>query len=92
MRNRIYLLLAVMLASALGVVQLRHETRQQFAALQQLQAQRDALNVEWGQLLLEEGAWSQHRRVEQLARSQLGMNVPDPRQVAVVRVTNGASP
>ncbi len=92
MRNRVYLLLAMVLLSALVVVQMRHETRQRFVVLQQLQAQRDALNVEWSQLLLEEGAWSQHRRVEQLARTQLGMNVPDPRQVAAVHLTDGESP
>ena len=48
--------------------------------MQALQAQRDALNVEWGQLLLEEGAWSQHRRVELLARTRIGMSVPGSAQ------------
>lgn len=86
MRKRTVLLLVLLMVSAVAVVQLKHETRLQFVALQQLQAQRDALNVEWGQLLLEEGAWSQHRRVEQLARTRLGMSVPDPRNVAVVRL------
>ncbi len=92
MRNRVYLLLLLVLVSALAVVQLRHETRQRYAALQQLQAQRDALNVEWGQLLLEEGAWSQHRRIETLARTQLGMNVPDPKHVSAIRLAGGEMP
>jgi cell division protein FtsL len=92
MRNRVYLMLIAVLVSALAVVQLRHETRQRYAALQQLQGQRDALNVEWGQLLLEEGAWSQHRRVETLARSQLGMNLPEPKHVAVVRLAGEEAP
>lgn len=91
MRKRVYLLLLV-LVSALAVVHVRHETRQRFAVLQQLQAQRDALNVEWGRLLLEEGAWSQHRRIEQLARTQLDMSVPDPRRVTAVRLTDGDAP
>jgi cell division protein FtsL len=92
MRSRVILLLLVVMASAIAVVQLKHETRQRFAELQALQAQRDALNIEWGQLLLEEGAWSQHRRVEALARTRVGMNVPDPRSVAVVRLTGDPAP
>jgi cell division protein FtsL len=52
--------------------------------LQVLQAERDALDVEWGKLLLEEGAWSEHRRVETVARQRLGMAIPDPKQVVIV--------
>ncbi|MEK7815500.1 MAG: cell division protein FtsL [Pseudomonadota bacterium] len=92
MRSRVMLLLLALMASAIAVVQLKHETRQRFAELQALQAQRDALNVEWGQLLLEEGAWSQHRRVELLARTRIGMSVPDPRNVAVVRLSGEQTP
>lgn len=92
MRSRVILLLLALMASAIAVVQLKHETRQRFVELQALQAQRDALNVEWGQLLLEEGAWSQHRRVEVLARTRIGMNVPDPRNVAVVRLSGEQTP
>jgi len=92
MRSRVMLLLLALMASAIAVVQLKHETRQRFAELQALQTQRDALNVEWGQLLLEEGAWSQHRRVEVLARTRIGMSVPDPRNVAVVRLSGEQAP
>ena len=49
-------------------------------------------SMKWGQLLLEEGAWSQHRRVEQMARTRLGMSVPDPRQVAAVHLRADESP
>ena len=55
MRSRVMLFLAALMVSAIGVVQLKHENRLRFVELQQLQAQRDALNVEWGQLLLEGG-------------------------------------
>ena len=92
MRSRVILFLVALMVSAIGVVQLKHENRLRFVELQQLQAQRDALNVEWGQLLLEEGAWSQHRRVEQMARTRLGMSVPDPRQVVAVHLRADESP
>ncbi|MFQ5993994.1 MAG: cell division protein FtsL [Acidiferrobacterales bacterium] len=72
------------LSIAMLVVALRHEGRQLFTQLQTLQQQRDALNVEWGKLLLEEGAWSEHRRVETLAGKRLGMATPDPHAIVVV--------
>jgi cell division protein FtsL len=43
-------------------------------------------------LLLEEGAWSQHRRVETMARSRLNMNTPDAAHIRVVRVTRDSTP
>lgn len=77
------LLVAVML-SALAVIDARHENRMLFAQLQQLRQQRDQLNVEWSQLLLEQSTWSTHARVEQLATGELDMQMPaHPRLVLV---------
>ena len=90
--KRLVMLFAVVLAVSLVVVQMRHESRQRFAELQERQAERDALNVEWGKLLLEEGAWSQHRRVEAIARTRLGMDTPDPVRIHVVRAGAGREP
>jgi len=56
-----------------------------FAELQTVTRERDALNTEWGQLLLEQGAWSEQRRVEETARARLGMALPAGEQVVVVR-------
>lgn len=92
MPKRLIMLLAVVMVTAIAVIQTRHESRQLFAELQTRQAERDALNVEWGKLLLEEGAWSQHRRVEAMARSRLGMNTPDAAHIRVVRVTRDTAP
>ena len=90
-KRLIALLLAAMMVS-IAVVQTRHESRQLFAELQTHQAERDALNVEWGKLLLEEGAWSQHRRVEAMARQRLGMNTPDAAHIRVVRLNRDSTP
>lgn len=84
MRKRILLLVAVLVALSSLVIDLRHRNRQQFVALQKLQSERDALDTEWGQLLLEQATWSEHRRVEGLARN-LGMLIPRAEQVTVVR-------
>lgn len=75
-----------LLISAIAVVELRHESRRLYTELARLQAERDALNVEWGKLLLEEGAWSQHRRIEALARVRLGMDLPEAGRIVVIRV------
>ena len=78
------LVIAAVLLSALGVVDARHENRMLFAQLQQLHQQRDHLNVEWSQLLLEQSTWSTHARIEQMATQQLDMHVPDHPRIVVV--------
>jgi cell division protein FtsL len=86
------ILFAAVIVVSVAVVQTRHESRQMFAQLQTHQAERDALNVEWGRLLLEEGAWSQHRRIEQMARQRLDMSTPESASIRVVRVAPDSAP
>lgn len=100
MPRSLFLLIAAVVASAMLVVDLRHRNRLAFVELQAQQGQRDALNTETGQLLLEEGAWAEHRRIEGLARERLGMSIPQSQQIVVVyadgqgrvSVAEGASP
>ena len=39
------------------------------------------LEVEWGQLQLEQSTWAAHARVEKIAREKLGMKAPQPSRV-----------
>jgi len=78
-------LLVLVMASALAVVYAKHRGRELFAQLQQLEAQRDRLNIEWGRLQLEQSAWASHSRVEKLARERLDMMVPDPESVVIIK-------
>lgn len=78
------LLLVGILITSVLVIEVRHRSRLMFADMQVLRAERDALNTEWGRLLLEEGAWSQHRRIEDMARSRLNMSLPSPDRIVVV--------
>lgn len=71
------ILLALVMLSALAVVYSTHETRRLFVELEQLNAKRDAMNVQWGQLELEQSAWATHARVERLARGKLRMVMPN---------------
>ncbi len=83
MDKRLALLIIAVVVTSASVIELRHRNRLYFAELQSLETERDAIDTEWGQLLLEQGAWSQHRRVEELARTELGMLVPKPEQIVI---------
>ncbi len=78
------LLLAV-LATAIGVVALRHESRQLFAELQAASSARDEANSEWSRLQLEQAWLADSSRVEQTARSELRMDSPSSTRIIVTR-------
>lgn len=71
--------------TGIGVVYLKHESRQLYSTLQRSEKQREVLQVEWSQLLLEQGAWATDARVERIARSQLDMIVPGNKEIVVVK-------
>ena len=77
-------LLCLVLLSALGVVWTRHESRVLFVQLTSLQNQRDDLNVEYGRLELEQATWAEPRRIDEEARSKLGMVSPEPKDIQLV--------
>ena len=70
--NALVLLLAVVV-SAVAVVYSKHSGRELFIELQGLTNERDSMDVEWGQLQLEQSTLSTQARVELKARDQLGM-------------------
>ncbi|TXF13180.1 cell division protein FtsL [Pelomicrobium methylotrophicum] len=79
-------LFAILLACALGVVTAQHKARKLFVELEQERREAKRLDVEWGQLQLEQSTWATHARIERLASSELGMRLPLPSQVRVVRL------
>jgi len=78
-------LLAFAVASGIGVVSSRQHARQLFVALSALELERDELNIEYGRLQLEQATWTETNRLEQLARTQLGMVFPGPAETVVIR-------
>ena len=78
------LLLAVLVACALGLVTSQHRARKLFSDLEREQARARQLDIEHGQLQLEASTWGLHRRVESVAVKVLGMRTPDPRRVRMV--------
>ena len=78
------ILLLVLTACALGLVTSQHKARKLFAELEREQERAKQLDVEWGQLQLEQSTWAMHSRVEEIARDRLHMSVPDARRTQVV--------
>lgn len=78
MKSKILLLFlsSTVFISALEIVVQRHETRKLFSLLQELQVQQNEIDREWGQLLLEQGTWGTHGRIESIARDKLNMTLP----------------
>ena len=77
------ILAAAAIGSAIGVVYARHESRRHFVELNQLTNERDNLNFEFGRLQLEQATWAENNRIEQIARSRLGMVSPGPAEMIV---------
>ncbi len=69
-------LIIIVMASAIGGIYAKHESRKLFTELQRLNVERDRMEVVWGQLQLEQSTWSTYARVEQLARESMKMRPP----------------
>lgn len=78
------LLWFVALGSAAGAIWSKHRSRELFIELERLNARRDNLEIEWGQLQLEQSAWSTHAFVENVANTKLRMGTPAPKDIQVV--------
>ena len=73
------------LGSSLGVIYAKHAARSRFNELQELTKARDDLDIEWGQLQLEQSTWATHGRVERVARDELHMTIPQASDLRIVQ-------
>lgn len=78
------ILLAIVLISALAAVSSNHRARKLVIEYEREQERMRALEVEWGQLQLEQSTWATHARVEEIARQKLGMHQPQPAQIVTL--------
>ena len=67
------ILLALVIVSSVAVVYTKHQGRKLFVELQALGKERDNMDIEWGQLQLEQGTLTTQGQVETAARERLGM-------------------
>ena len=73
------------IATGIGVVHAKFESRKMFIELQRLREARDKTDVQWDRLQLEMESWGNHARVSKLARNRLQMRAPKPGEVMVIR-------
>ena len=79
-----WFLVTSLLVSALFTVYVRHQHRIAYTALHAEELRRDALNDEWGQLLIEENLWAFPHRIEKDANKQLSMRPPENDEVVFI--------
>jgi len=79
------LLIVAVLMSAIALVYNKHQSRKLFVELQHLKQQVTELNIEWGQLQLEQSAWTDHGRIERIARERLLMKQPVAEEVIFIK-------
>ena len=77
-------LVMLVVASSLGVVASQHQARKLYAAVEREQQRSLQLEIEWGQLQLEQSTWSDANRVEQVATRELDMVFPAPQDIVVI--------
>ena len=73
------------LGSAAGAIYCKHRARTLFIELEALNGRRDNLEIEWGQLQLEQSAWSTHAFVERVASTKLTASVQSVRLLRLIR-------
>lgn len=77
-------LVFAVIASALSVVYVKHQTRKHFVALQELERTRDEMQIEWGRLQLEEGSLSSVDQIRDAAQRRLQLVKPTLEQTVLV--------
>ena len=77
-------LAGILVVCALALVTSQHRARKLFVELQKQQDGARLLEVEYGQLQLEQSTWAMHSRVEKIAANNLQMRVPPVTRVHLV--------
>ncbi len=74
----------VCVITAIALVYTKHESRNLFVELEQLTTERDELNIEWGQLQIEQSTWATHARIEQVALEELALKRPKSTEIYLI--------
>jgi cell division protein FtsL len=79
-------LLAIVVLCALSVVTSQHKARKLYVSLQQEKESAQKIEVEWGQLQLEQSTLATLARIEKIATQRLQMQLPNDGQVQYIRL------
>jgi cell division protein FtsL len=74
----------VCVISAMALIYTKHESRKLFVELEKLTTERDELNIEWGQLQIEQSTWATHARIERVAAEELSLVRPKATEIYVI--------
>lgn len=80
----VFVFALVSVLSAIALVYTKHESRKLFVELEALTDERDGLNIEWGQLQIEQSTWAQHARIEKVASKDLALVRPEATEIFVI--------
>jgi len=80
----IVVFVAVCALSALALIYTKHDSRKLFVELENLTTERDELNIEWGQLQIEQSTWATHARIERLAVVEMSLVRPQSGEIYVI--------
>lgn len=86
-KQRLWLigLIAGVVVSAFSLIYVTSWNRQLVSEQQELLAVQSQLHSKWGQLLLEQGAYSNQATIANMAKQQLGMKMPKANSIVMVR-------
>lgn len=80
-----FILILAILTTAFCIIYIKDLNRRFFIQYQTVQTTHDKLYEEWGKLLLEQSTWSTQARIQALAKQQLHMNLPSPKEVLILK-------
>jgi len=80
----VFVFAVVCVLSSMALVYTKHESRKLFVDLEALTHERDELNIEWGQLQIEQSTWATHARIERVATEELALERPETSEIYVI--------
>jgi len=81
----IYFLLLLVVLSAFSVIYFTHLNRQTTSSLEVLLTERDELDIEWRNLLLEQSSLAEHSTIESKAEKLLQMKRPNVNSEIIIK-------
>ena len=87
-RLGVFALITVTLLSAFSLVLVAHEKRQLFAQLNELNKERDQLDIEFRELRLEQRIQADPTRLQEIATTQLQMKTLDLKTERIIKRIN----
>ena len=79
------ILMSLVIISAISVTFTAHQIRQVYARLQVISLNSDNLESQYEKLLLEQSAWADYSRIDQISRKELAMRSPNMENMVIVK-------